>query len=366
MLELSVERDLGGFRIAASFEAGEGVTALFGRSGAGKSSIVQMIGGLVRPDRGRIAVDGRVLYDSERRIAVPPHKRRVGYVFQDDRLFPHLTVRQNLVYGRWFARKGERYADFDQIVALLGIEDLLGRRPARLSGGERQRVSIGRALLASPKILLMDEPLAALDDARKAEIIPYIERLRDEMHLPIVYVSHSVAEVTRLGTTLVLLSNGRVAAAGPVAELMSRTDLFPLTGRFEAGAVVETTIDDHDDASGLTRLGTRAGPLLAPRIEAPIGTPLRVRIRSRDVVVATEHPKGLSALNILPATVADVRSDGRFADVTLDANGETLLARITDYSVGALGLEPGRPVFAVIKSITFDQRSLGLPRVEVE
>jgi molybdate transport system ATP-binding protein len=363
-LEFDVSRRLGAFTIEASFTAGRGVTSLFGRSGAGKTSIVNMIAGLLKPDRGRIAVDGRVLFDSETRVDVPAARRRVGCVFQDDRLFPHLTVRQNLHYGRWFTRSRDRYADFDQIVALLGIGRLLDRRPAALSGGERQRVAIGRALLASPRILLMDEPLASLDEPRKTEILPYIERLRDELRIPIVYVSHAVAEVTRLATTLVLLSDGHIEAAGPVEALMGRMDLFPLTGRFEAGAVLACTVARHEPELGLTRLASKAGELRVPLTDLEPGTELRVRVRSRDVMLAVERPVGLSALNALPARIAEIRIDSPFADVRLDAGGETILARITEFSVGNLELAPGREVYALIKSIAFDHRSLGLPRLE--
>src|SRR6266545_2669134 len=207
MLKVAVEHHFGSFVLDAAFESAGGLTALFGRSGTGKTSLINAIAGLLRPERGRIVVDGEVLTDTERGVFVSARRRRIGYVFQEGRLFPHLTVRQNLLYGRWFSPKdGSPAGEVDQIVDLLGIGALLQRRPANLSGGEKQRVAIGRALLASPKLLLMDEPLASLDEARKAEILPYIERLRDETKIPIVYVSHSVAEVARLASTIVLLS----------------------------------------------------------------------------------------------------------------------------------------------------------------
>jgi molybdate transport system ATP-binding protein len=205
ILEVDIEHRLGAFELDIHFRSGRGLTALFGRSGAGKTSIVNVIAGLVRPERGRIVVDGSALIDTERGIRVRAHRRRVGYVFQEDRLFPHLTVRQNLLFGRWFAIGTTPVARLDDVVDLLGIGALLDRRPARLSGGEKQRVAIGRALLASPRLLLMDEPLASLDASRKDEILPYIERLRDQAGVPIVYVSYSVAEVTRLASTIVLI-----------------------------------------------------------------------------------------------------------------------------------------------------------------
>ena len=198
-LSVAVRHRLGAFELDAAFESGGRLTALFGASGSGKTSLVNIIAGLIRPDKGRIAVDGRVLVDTATRSFVPKHKRRIGYVFQDARLFPHMTVGQNLAYGSWFAPRGERSADREKVVELLGIGHLLQRKPDLLSGGEKQRVAIGRALLASPLLILMDEPLASLDEARKAEILPYIERLRDETRVPIVYVSHSVAEVAQAG-----------------------------------------------------------------------------------------------------------------------------------------------------------------------
>ncbi len=221
-LEVDVCHRLGAFTLEARFTTDGGLTALFGRSGAGKTSLINIISGLLRPDRGRVVVDGRVLVDTADGVFIPTHRRRVGYIFQEPRLFPHLTVRQNLLYGRWFTPGNERREQFDRIVELLGISSLLSRGPSLLSGGEKQRVAIGRALLASPHLLLMDEPLASLDEARKAEILPYIERLRDQSRVPIVYVSHSVAEITRLATTMVLLAEGRVASTGTVSEIVGR------------------------------------------------------------------------------------------------------------------------------------------------
>jgi len=361
-LEVDIAHRLGAFELQARFTTAGRLTALFGRSGAGKTSLINIIAGLLRPDRGRIAVDGTVLADSERGIFVPKHRRHIGYIFQEHRLLPHLTVRHNLLYGRWFTAAKDRRESLDHVVSLLGIGALLDRRPGTLSGGEKQRVAIGRALLASPRLLLMDEPLASLDEARKGEILPYLERLRDEVRIPIVYVSHSIAEVTRLADTMVLLSDGKVAAEGPVADVMSRLDLYPLTGRYEAGAVIEARVAAHDDAAQLTTLAAAAGSLRAPRLELAVGTPVRLRIRARDVMLALQPPTGISALNILPGTVAQMRkSGGPIVELQLDCNGDALLARITQQSVQALGLAVGRPVYAVIKSIAFDRRSLGLP-----
>jgi molybdate transport system ATP-binding protein len=361
-LAIDITHQLGNFLLDARFETGGGLVALFGRSGAGKTSLVNVIAGLIRPDRGRVAVGGVTLVDTERGIFVPRHSRRLGYVFQEGRLFPHLTVRQNLLYGRWFAPPAERREDLDRVVDLLGIDALLDRRPGRLSGGEKQRVAIGRALLASPRMLLMDEPLASLDEARKAEILPYIERLRDQSKVPIVYVSHSIAEVARLASTIVLVSGGKVVAVGPAVEIMRRLDLFPLTGRAEAGAIIEATVESHDARFGLTQLRSRAGVWKLPRLDAPVGARLRLRVRARDVMLAKSPPADLSALNILAGSVADIAAgDGPIVEIRLDCNGESLLARLTRYSVERLGLARGTPVYALVKSVALERRSLSGP-----
>jgi molybdate transport system ATP-binding protein len=361
MLEIDIAHRLGQFDLDVHFRSGRGLTALFGRSGAGKTSIVNAIAGLIRPERGRIVVDGSVLLDTEHGICAPAHRRRVGYIFQEGRLFPHLTVRQNLSFGRWFAAARERpgTAKFADVVDLLGIGGLLDRRPGGLSGGEKQRVAIGRALLASPRLLLMDEPLASLDGRRKEEILPYLERLRDRSSLPIVYVSHSVTEVTRLATTIVLISDGRVRAAGPVQEVMGRAELYPLAGRFEAGAVLAARVAAHDGRWQLTELAGSFGKLVVPRLEAPVGTALQVRIRARDVILAAAAPHGISALNVLAARVEQlVPIEESALEVQLRLGGERLLARVTRRSGEALGLAPGRKVVAVIKTIAVDRRSL--------
>ena len=243
---------------------------------------------------------------------------------------------------------------------MLGIGHLLRRRPALLSGGEKQRVAIGRALLASPRLMLMDEPLASLDEDRKAEILPYIERLRDETRLPIVYVSHSIAEVARLASTLVILSEGRIAAAGPAAEVMTRLDLSPLTGSPETGAIIETRIVDHDVVFGLTRLRAAAGELRVPRLALPAGSRVRVRIRARDVMIAVREPTGLSALNVLPGVITEISpSEGPIAELRLDCSGDALIARLTRQSIATLKLSNGKKVYAVIKSVAFDRRAIG-------
>lgn len=359
-LKVEIDHRLGDFRVDVAFETAGRLTALFGRSGAGKTTIVNAIAGLIRPQRAKISVDGTVFVDTERRTFVPRHKRRVGYVFQEGRLFPHMTVRQNLLYGRWFAGKVETPVGLNEIVALLGIEHLLARRPAGLSGGEKQRIAIGRALLAAPRLLLMDEPLASLDEERKAEILPYVERLRDELRIPIVYVSHALGEVARLANTVVVLAEGRVASVGPVAEVLSTPAASRTGGEREAGGVLTARVVKHDVEDELTVLRCSAGQLMVPRIEARVGAKLRVHIRARDVMLAAERPTGLSALNILPAVVVEVGdTSGPIVDVGLSLGDDRLMASITRRSLHNLALEPGRRVFAVLKSVAIARDDMG-------
>ena len=362
-LAVDIKHRLGRFLLDVRFAADSGLVALFGRSGSGKTSIINIIAGLIRPDQGWVAVAEDVLVDTSRGLFVPCHRRRIGYVFQEGRLFPHLTVKQNLLYGRWFAGSTVTGGDeLDRVVELLGMGGLLDRRPGRLSGGEKQRVAIGRALLANPRLLLMDEPLASLDEPRRAEILPYIERLRDHSNVPIVYVSHSIAEVTRLASTMVLLSDGKVAAVGPVQEVMQRVDLFPLTGRAEAGAIVSATVERHDERYELTELRSQAGLWKLPRIDAPVGAKLRLRVRARDVMLARSAPADLSALNMFSGVVAAIGPGERpIMDVRVDCNGEALMARLTRYSIERLQLAPGMPVYALVKSVALDRRSLSGP-----
>jgi len=360
MLDLDVRCRVGAFALDAAFTAGGGVTALFGRSGAGKTTILNLIAGLARPESGRITVGGRTLYDSAASIDLPAHARRVGYVFQEGRLLPHLTVHHNLNYGRLFADGRRRLVDFEQALELLGIGHLLQRRPGALSGGEKQRVAIGRALLANPEVLLLDEPLASLDAPRKAEILYYVERLRDEVRIPIVYVSHSLDEVVRLADEVVLMSDGRVLGMGPVREMMSSVELRPYLGRHEGGAVIEARVAGQDLESGLARLEFNGGSLEIPDVEALPGERVRVRVRARDVSIAISRPAGLSIRNVLAGTVVALGDeDGPSLDVSLDLQGTALLARITRKSALELGLRPGLPVFALIKSISIDRRSVG-------
>jgi len=355
-LSVAIEHQLGAFSLDATFTCGNGVTALFGPSGAGKSTLVNAIAGLVRPGRGRIVLDGEVLFDAEQGIHVPARARCFGYVFQEGRLFPHLTVRQNLAYSRWF-RAGERLeADLDHIVSLLGIGDLLERRPAQLSGGERQRVAIGRALLARPRLLLLDEPLASLDAHRRNEILQYLELLRDEVRIPVIYVSHSVEEVVRLASTVVLIASGRVVETGDVEAIMGRPDLRAAAGVFEGGTVIDARVTGQDMQYDLATLDFDGGTLTVTNLDALIGEPVRVRIRARDVSVALEAPQRISIQNVLRARVESVGAPGGgIVDVTLAVGAARLRSRVTLRAAEQLALAPGLDVYALIKAVSLDR-----------
>ncbi|OWY06126.1 molybdenum ABC transporter ATP-binding protein [Thioclava sp. F1Mire-8] len=358
MLEISLSHRLPALDLDVDFTAPEGVTALFGPSGAGKTTVVNAVAGLLRPDRGRIVVNGEVLLETEAGICLPPHKRRIGYVFQDARLFPHLSVRSNLLYGQRF-NKTKTAPEFDHIIDMLGLGALLERRPAALSGGEKSRVALGRAILSNPRMLLMDEPLAALDAARKSEILPYIERLRDEVKLPILYVSHAPAEVARLATSIALIEAGRLRGFGPAREILSDPTLAPALGQREAGAVISGRVMAQE-ADGLTRIETAGGPVLLPYREGQPGQSLRLRIHAGDVTLAVARPEGLSALNILPVTVTELRPAAPpSVYARLKMGDEHLLARLTTRSVAALGLTEGKRCHAIIKAMSVASEDVG-------
>ncbi len=357
-LSLDIRHQRDAFTLDVQVQAPEGVTALFGRSGAGKTSVVNAVAGLLRPQSGQISVNGHSLFDSAKGIDLPTHKRGLGYVFQDARLFPHLSVRANLTYGTRFAQSRPGPSTED-VCTLLDITPLLNRRPATLSGGEQQRVAIGRALLARPRLLLLDEPLAALDTHRKTEILPYLERLRDQLGLPMLYVSHSVAEIARLATTVIVLDQGRVVQAGAAETVLSDPQMVRQLGVRQAGALVPAHVIQHH-ADGLSELEISAGRLFLPRMDLPAGARTRVRILAQDVMLATQPPQGLSALNILPATVLSLKpGEGPGVICQLRFGQDLLLARITRRSAQALDLQPGRQVFAVIKSVSVDPVDVG-------
>ncbi|MDP2367458.1 molybdenum ABC transporter ATP-binding protein [Rhodoferax sp.] len=336
--------------VALELPAGQ-VSALFGPSGSGKTSCLRAIAGLERAARGSVVVNGEVWQDDARKLLVPVHQRALGYVFQDARLFSHLNVADNLAFGMRRLPPAQRRVSLDQAVALLGISHLTQRKPDSLSGGERQRVCIARALATSPRILLMDEPLAALDAARKAEILPYLEQLHRELAMTVVYVSHAPDEVARLADHLVLLDRGKVLAAGPTADMLTRLDL-PLAHGDGAAAVLVATVIGHEAAYHLSVARFGGGELNIPRQTAAIGQSLRIRVQARDVSLSLLRPSGTSILNILPARVLTLSPDspGQVM-VQLDAGGCTLLARITEKSAHGLALVPGVAVFAQIKGV---------------
>jgi molybdate transport system ATP-binding protein len=344
-----------------------GVTAIFGRSGVGKTTLLKIVAGLLRPDFVRIKVGDTMLCDTQNGSWVPPERRRIGYVFQDTRLFPHLTVKGNLLFGRRFNPQAESPAlSFDAILALLNLAPLLDRPIHRLSGGESQRVAIGRALLANPRLLLLDEPLAALDAGHKAEILPYLEGLRHSLDLPILYVSHSLSEIRRLATWLAVLDEGKIKAFGTVEDITGEMDLSPLAEGRDAGTVLAATIVEHDKAHGLTRLSAAGQTLIVTELSLAPGTHVRVQIRPQDIAIALERPEKLSVLNILEGHASSIISSPRRPVVDVQVNiGSSkrpihIWAQITRLASERLNLQKGMPVFALIKAVTLDKDRVGL------
>jgi molybdate transport system ATP-binding protein len=357
MIDIDIGIDRGDFRLDAAFCCSARLTALFGRSGSGKSTLIAAVAGLLRPERGRIIIDEVTLFDASTGLFVPPHRRRVGFVFQDAQLFPHLSVRHNLGYGRWFAPREADQFGFDQIVDTLGLDRLLDRSVPSLSGGERQRVAIGRALLARPRLLLMDEPLASLDAPRKVEILPLIERLRDEFAVPVLYVSHAVEEVARLAGEVVVLEGGRVVRCGPPGEVLTPAGLSPSEGRFGTVSLITARIAAHDEAYGLTTLDHPAGAISVPGRAGEPGSLARVLVRGTDVTLAVKRPRGVSIRTILRGVVkATTIDEGALArvDVAL-TGGEILAAFVTRRSLDELGLGEGDAVFAMIKAASIEE-----------
>ena len=339
------------FRLDAEFSIPEhGITALFGRSGSGKTTLLRAIAGLETAGAGALKVGNEIWQDDTRRLA--PHERPVGYVFQETALFPHLDVRRNLRYGFDRVPETERRITFDDAVRWLGIENLLARDPNSLSGGERQRVAIARALLTSPRLLLLDEPVASLDAAGKDEILPYLERLHEELEIPVLYVSHSPDEVARLADHMVLMDGGQVLAAGPIAELLTRFDL-PLAIGPEAESIVQGRIAAHDEAFGLTFVEFSGGRFQVVHKNLPVGKPVRLRILARDVSLTLQRQSDTSILNIFAGAVDAIVDDDAASRcvVRLRVGDDLLLAQITRKSATSLGLEPGRDVFAQVKSV---------------
>ena len=358
MIDVALRKAVPGFTLDLAFRSEAGITALFGRSGSGKSMTLGLIAGLARPDKGHVRVGGIDLLDSSNGIYMPTHRRRIGLVFQDAQLFPHLSVRQNLLFGRWFSRQTRGGIDFGQVVATLGIDALLERRPSRLSGGERQRVAIGRALLANPRLLLLDEPLAALDRQRKLDILPLIERVRDEFAIPILYVSHALDEVVRLAAHVVTMDNGRVTASGP-PEAVLATSSVGEERRFGRVTILTATAGEWDGAFGLTALDHPAGRLWLAGPAGLRGRPLRALIRATDVSLAPGDTGPISIRSALAGTIAAIEHEGALAVVAVDLRGGgSLTALITRRAVHDLALQIGSPVNALIKTVALDEGSV--------
>jgi molybdate transport system ATP-binding protein len=364
MIELDVALRVKGFGLDVAFENGDGIIALFGQSGSGKSLTLNLIAGLLRPDRGFIKLDGRVLVDMKRRVFVAPHRRRIGLVFQDSHLFPHLSVRQNLRFGRWFAPGGERAIDFDQVVEILAIGKLLSRHPARLSGGERQRVAIGRALLCAPKLLLFDEPLAALDMERRLEILPLVERLRDEFAVPIIYVSHAIEEVARLANFIVVLDAGRVKAIGGPGEVFGALGGDSAWSRLDRISVLTMKVCGENAAYGLTELSHPAGTVWLAGPAGPLGRRVRIIVKATDVVLSARPPRDLSMRSSLRGQIGSIEKNGPLAAVEIVLEGEgRLYAATTWHALDELGLDRGAWLFALIKTSALDERQIAaMPR----
>jgi len=357
-LSVDIHHRFDGFALDVAFEAQSGITALFGRSGAGKTTVINAVAGLLTPDQGRVQFGSDILCDTKTGHAAPPHLRQFGYVFQDARLFPHLSVHDNLMFGARYAAHAK--ITLGEVTDLLGLAPLLDRTPAKLSGGEKQRVALGRALLSQPRMLLMDEPLASLDGPRKAEILPYLERLRDgPLALPILYVSHAVDEIARLADQVVLLQHGQVRAQGALFDVMADPAAVPLLGVREAGAVIEGRVTHHAD-DGLSTLATSAGPLELPGVQAALGAKVRLRVLAQDVILSLDRPDGLSSVNVLPVKVAAVHpGDGPGAAIALEAGSDRLLARVTARAVREMKLRAGVHCYAILKATTVAPGSIG-------
>lgn len=364
MIRIRARLQRPGFDLDVDVASDAGAIALFGPSGAGKSTVLGVVAGLLRPDSGRVEIDGQVLFDSARGIDLPTHRRRVGMVFQDSLLFPHLSVRDNLAYGMRGGAAGLPGVTLERVVGLLGIGHLLARRPDGLSGGERQRVAIGRALLASPRLLLLDEPLASLDQARRQEILPYVAALHAELGMPILYVSHAVEEVARLAQFVVVLKQGRVAASGAPAEVLASAGPVEGQGGFDALSVIEAVVRAHDLRYRLTVLDHPSGSISVPGIVGRTGETWRVLVRAADVALALQRPREVSYRTVLGATVVEVEQDeGPVARVGMMLRGGgRIAALVTRKSIDELGLDIGDDAFAIVKSISLDERALGFGR----
>lgn len=365
MITFEAQLARGAFRLDARFSTGAKITGVFGPSGSGKSTIIDLLAGLARPDSGRIVLADKTLVDTARGVFVPAHRRRIAVVFQDAQLFPHLTVRQNLAFGRWFAPRMQRRIDPAPIVETLGIGSLLDRRPRGLSGGERQRVGFARALLASPKLLLMDEPLAALDMIRRFEVLRLIERIRDATGIPILYVSHSVEEVSQIADDVVVIEAGRVVAQGPPAQAFAAARHLVENRRFGLSSALVCRAESYDRDVDVTTLAHPAGAVTIVGDAGPPGREVRLLVRATDVTLALARPEGLSIRIVLSGAIETIEAEGPLALVSVRfAGGDLLRASITRLAARDLALAPGMPVFCLVKSAALDERSLGKPAPE--
>ena len=359
MLDVRLRLQRGEFTLDVQFSTPTpGITALFGRSGAGKTTLIHLLAGLLPADSGLIALDGETLFDSKQRLNVPAHRRRVACVFQDLRLFPHLDVAANLRYGLHRARAYPQRISMERITALLDLGPLLRRRTWQLSGGERQRVALGRALLAQPRLLLLDEPLAAIDAAKRDEVLPYFERLRDELALPIVLVTHQFEDVVRLATQVVLMESGQMLAHGSLPIISMRPELSLLLGSEGLGAVIEGRVDSIDSQSGLATVSAGHSHLLVPAEGLEAGGHLRLQLLARDLILATAPPVGLSVRNQLQAVITEIKPEAPHnVMVSLDAGGLALLARVTRAAASDLQLRVGQQLWVLIKAVSLRGRS---------
>lgn len=354
-ISVSIEIGFDGFNLNAAFDSAGQVTAIYGPSGAGKSTILNAISGLVTPDAGRVQVAKRVLFDAAEKINSAPHHRRIGYVFQDPRLFPHMSVRRNIAYG------ASDEFDAADLCDILGITHLLDRRTSHLSGGEAQRVAIARALATEPDVLLMDEPLTALDVARRAEVIPYLKRLVQTTSVPLVVVSHDIADIAQLADVLVVMRQGKVRHAGPLMQVLSDPKAVADVGVQQAGSVLSAKVSSYSAADQLTQVSVAGQVLWFPGHLGAAGATVRLRVLAQDVILAKTAPKGISALNILTGEIADIATGrGPGVAVQLRIGDQKLLARITRKSFGEMGLNIGDPICAIVKATAMDARDLGL------
>ena len=363
MLSVALRKRRDGFSLDVAFDAPTpGVVALFGRSGCGKSTTIELIAGLLDPDEGHAKLDDVTFCDTRAGANVPAERRRVGYVFQDSRLFPHYSVAGNLRYGQKRAREAHERIGFDEVVALLGLRQLLDRRPHQLSGGERQRVALGRALLSQPRLLLLDEPLASLDAARRDEVLPYFEALRDRLSIPMIYVSHQFEEVLRLATHVVLLDAGKVIAQGSPGEVSLRPELRAIVGSEAVGAVLDGTVESVDDARQLASIRIGRGVLRIGARDVHEGMNVRIQLLARDIILATELPHAISVRNAIEGVIDDLSDDEDDAKlVRVDIGGDFVLSRVTNAAVEALNLQRGSAVWVLVKTVQMRGRTFTAP-----